>query len=150
FDHACQAKIHHQNAPGLVAHDVLRLQVAMDDAGTVRCLQGAANLLNYVHCLFGSKFLFSNQHGAQVFALHKLHGDELDAVRFTQVVNADDVAVGHFAGEQQLLLETIDDGFIFRQFGTDDFEGYGPVQFAVDGLVNRSHPALSQQGDDLI
>src|SRR2546426_7595994 len=47
---------------------------------------------------------------AQVFALDKFHGDELQAIRFRQVVNADNVPMRHLTRENQLLLETFDNG----------------------------------------
>ena len=54
FNHACQPEIHDQNAAAPIGHNVLWLQVAVDDACAVRCLQGSANLLDDVHRLFGS------------------------------------------------------------------------------------------------
>ena len=41
---ARQAEIHDDDAAGLVAHDVAGLQIAMDDAFGVRCLQSGADL----------------------------------------------------------------------------------------------------------
>ena len=88
--------------------------------------------------------------GQQVLALDVLHGDELHSVGFTQVVNADDVAVRHLMSQQQFLLEAIDDGLVASQIGPDYLQRNGAVQFEVGRLINRAHAALPENLDDLI
>ncbi len=48
----------------------------------------------------GATFAFSRMRRAQVLALDELHGDELDALGFRQVVDADHVAVRDLVGEE--------------------------------------------------
>ena len=59
----------------------------------VRRFESPADLLHDVDGLFGWQFSALMDEGAQVVALDELHGDELHAVGFAEVVDADDVAV---------------------------------------------------------
>ena len=86
----------------------------------------------------------------QVLSLDIRHGDELHSGGLAQVVNAQDVLVGNFAGQQQFLLEALLHRGVQRQAGTDQLERHGSVQFLVPGLVNRAHAALSKHAVDAI
>ena len=80
----------------------------------------------------------------QVLALDVLQGDELHALGFAEVVNADYIAVSDLSSEDKFLLEALDDGWIASQFRTNDFEGDHAVEFAVFGSVNRAHATFTQ------
>jgi hypothetical protein len=90
------------------------------------------------------------QEVAKVLPFDKLHGDELDAVGVAQVVNADDVAVGNFTGENYFLLEALQNLGITGQFGTDHFQSDGAAQFAVLCLVNGPHAAFADHLENLV
>ena len=145
-----QAEVHHRHASLAVAHDVAGLQVAVDDALAVRRLQSGAHLLDDFHGLVRRKLAPLRQQGAQVRAHQVLHGDELDAVGFADVENANDVAVGDLASGQQLLLEPRQDLGIARQVGPDHLQRDGAIEFAVLRLVNRAHAAQPQHLQDLV
>ena len=51
FERARQPKVHHQHAARLVAHDVLRLQVTMDDSHAVGRVKRLAHLPHDFHRL---------------------------------------------------------------------------------------------------
>src|SRR5208282_3172770 len=90
------------------------------------------------------------QYSAQVLAVHVFHADEADALRLTQIENADHVLVRDVAGENELLLEARQNGRIHRQFRTDDLERNQPVKFAVAGLIDGAHAALPEHSHDLV
>jgi len=52
----------------------------------------------------------------QVLALNVRHGNELHAVGFAQVVNAQNISVGNRAGEQQFVLEPQNDLSVGGEF----------------------------------
>ena len=119
---ARQAEIHDQDAAGLVAHDVLRLQIAVDDAYAVRGFQRAADLLHDVDGFFGIELFLLMNDGTKVLTLDVLHGDELHAFGFAQVVNTDDVFVRDLMGENQFLLEAVDNRLIAGELGRMTFK----------------------------
>ena len=65
----------------------------------LRCgsLERMADLLHDLHSLDGREFAALDEQAAQVLAFDELHGDELHAVGFAQVVDADNVAMRHLA-----------------------------------------------------
>ena len=76
-----------------ITHNVLRLQIAMNDAHAMRRFERAADLHHDVHSFFGSELLLFLNNAAKITALDVLHGDELHAVGITEVVNAHYVLV---------------------------------------------------------
>src|SRR5205807_9906066 len=135
FQRARQAEVHDQNAAGLVAHDVLRLQVTMNDSHAVRGFERTAHLLHDLDRFLGGELGFLVYEGAEVFTLDVLHGDELHPLGFAQVVNADYIFVGDLASEEQFLLEAVENSLIAGKIGSNDFQGYWPTQLAVHGFV---------------
>ena len=150
FESAGHAEIHDQNATGFVAHDVLRLQVAVNDANAMSGFERAADLLDDLDCFFGRKYFVLKNQRAQVFALDELHGDELNAVGVAKVIDADDVFVRDLMGKEKLLLEAGDNRGIGRKLTPNEFQGDEAVEFAVAGLVDRAHAAFAQQLQDLV
>ena len=98
----------------------------------------------------GASFFFLLHQATQVLTLDVLHGDELHALSFAQVVDPDYVLVGDLGGQQQFLLEAVNDGLVAGQIRPDHFQSHHAVQFAVSRLVNRAHSAFAQNLQDFI
>ena len=86
----------------------------------------------------------------QVAAFHERHRDVADAVRLTDVVDADDVLVGDAAGDQQLLNQP---AFRFlssvaRLADLQNLERDRNAEDAVPGLKHLSRAAGAQLSDD--
>ena len=87
---------------------------------------------------------------AQVLTRHELHGDELHAIGFRQVVDTNYISVGHLARQDELLLEALDDGGVTCQIRTNHLERYQLIHFPVSGLVNGAHAALPEEFQNFI
>src|SRR5262249_45048909 len=131
-------------------HDVLRLQVAMDNADTVGSFQRTADLDHGLDGFAWRKRLTLFDYGAQVTALNVLHGDELHTVGFAEIVNTDNVAVRDLMGKDQLLLEAIDDRGVPGKIRTDDLQCNNAIHFAVARFVNRAHTAAAESFEDFV
>jgi hypothetical protein len=114
-----QTEVHHHDSPLLVLHDVSGLQIAVDHALGVGCFEGEAYLLNNIRGLLGRKLAASMQDVNERFAVDVLHGDELDALGFAKVKDPNHIAVSHLPGEDQFLLESLDQGWITGIFLSD-------------------------------
>ena len=97
-----------------------------------------------------SKLSFCLGQGAQILTLDELHGDELDAVDFTKVENADHVFVGDLARQNQLLLEAPQYFFVQRKFGTNHFQRHEAIELQVPRLVHRAHAAFAKHLHDFV
>ncbi len=116
----------------------------------VRRLQAGADLQHDVDAFRGRELALPQQDGAQVLTLDELHGDELDAVGFVQVVDADDVLVRDLAGQHQFLLEARQDGRIAGKVGTNDLQPDDAFHFHVAGFVDCAHAAHAEHLVDLV
>src|SRR5215469_17369598 len=87
---------------------------------------------------------------SQVGAFHKLHGDELDAVRLGQIVDACNVLVRNLVCGEKFLLETSQDRWIRSHFRTNQLERHGALDPAVQGLINGTHPTFAEKLQDLV
>ena len=67
-----------------------------------------------------------------------------------EIVNPDDVAVGHFMGKDELLLETSQNLRIRRHLRANDLQGNFAIQFAVHRLVYRSHSSFTEEFENLV
>ena len=67
----------------------------------------------------GGSFCSLVDQGTQVLTLNKLHGDELHAVGFAQVVNANDILVRDLRRQEELLLESRQNRRIAGQFAAE-------------------------------
>jgi hypothetical protein len=110
----------------------------------------AANLRDNPHCLFRRKFSSFTEHGAKVAALDELHGDELETLGLSQVENANDVPVGNFASEDQLLFEAAKDFRITGEVRANQLESNEAFELRVARLVNGAHSALAEQREDFV
>ena len=147
---AGETEVHHDYASLLVAHDVLRLQVAVDDPFGMGGVERAADLLNHGNRFFRRVLAILAKHGAHIFAIDVFHGDEANAVGFAQVVNANYIFMRDIARKNQFLFETLQDGRIGGQFGANYFERDQSVEFAVTRLVDSAHATLSEHAQDLV
>src|SRR5512132_2102877 len=90
------------------------------------------------------------KNAAQIFALNELHGDDLRSLGFSEIKNSHHVFVSYVAGENEFLLEPLQDARIRSQFGPDDLQRNRAVEFLIAGLVNRAHTTLSENFQNLV
>ena len=133
-----------------VAHDVLRLQIAMNHAFGMGRVQCTAYLLNDRNGVFGRELSVAAQDGPQILAVDVLHADETNPIRFAQVKNADDIFMRDVARENELLLEAQQDRGVRRQFRTNHLQRDQTIQFTVARFVDGTHAALSQDAQNFV
>ena len=122
----------------------------MDHANGVGGLKCTAYLLHDLDCFFGGQFGSLMDQGTQVLALDEFHGDELHAVGFAEVIDPHHVLVRDLGGEDELLLEAIDDGLTTGQVGANYFQRNRAVQFNVQRLVDGAHAAHAEYIEYLV
>lgn len=85
----------------------------------------------------------------QVRAVHELHDEVVQPVGLPKIEDGDDVLVAQFGQRAGFAREA----FGKRRIGTDlrrqDLYRHQPIQPRLARLVNRTHPAFTQQLDDL-
>ena len=100
-------EVHHLEKPGRIHQQVLRLDVAVDDALLVRHLERAAELLpDRERGRHGQPARLADQR-RDGGAVHVLHRDVVDPVHLAEIVGPHHVAVGDPPRQPELLLEAL-------------------------------------------
>ena len=130
FERTRDAEIHDVDAAILVGHHILGFQVAVHDSRGMRGFESRGDLQDDGNGFVGGELPFFVDQALEVTSLDILHGDELDALRLPEIENADDVAMGDFAREDQFLLEPAKDFGMAGELGTNQFERDQALEFA--------------------
>src|SRR5580692_11017989 len=133
------------NAPVCVMPDVLRFEVAVDDASGVSGIERQANLTNNFDGAIGGKFPVVDQDASQVGTFDEFHGDELHTIGFRHIVNANHVFVRDLMRSEQFLLEARKNRGIRGQFGTNQLQRNGTFYVAIKRFVYGTHPAFAEK-----
>ena len=97
--------------------------------GGIQCVRG---LEAYINNVGGGESVTFRSRG-KVGAIHVLHGDEMDAVRLTNLVDVSDVRVVDGGCRFRLTEETRPALLALRKLWGKDLEGHRPVE-----LVSRA------------
>src|SRR5437016_848397 len=116
----------------------------------MRGVESPADLLHDTHSFDRGKFSPFPQQRFQIAALDIFHGEKLHPIGLAKVVDPDHVLVRNLPRQDQFLLEALENRRGVREFRTNDFQSDQAIEFAVLGLVNRSHATFAQQMKDLV
>ena len=132
--------------------DVVRLEIAMDDAAVVRLLEGAADLTqDQIHSLRKQRAVLQDL--SERLAAQKLHGDEqIPVVGLPEVEELDGVGVLELSDRAALALEPLRVLIARRDIGEQDLDRDLAADSAQDllGQIDPAHTALGDQAVDLV
>src|SRR5581483_2440212 len=144
-----QAEVQHLSLPARRNENVCRLDVAVDYAGGMRCIQGIGNLdrkrQNRVQ-LQGP----ASDAVLERTAFQKLHGNEVLAVVTADVVNGADVRMVERRSRPRFALKALQRLWIASQRIRKEFQSDVAPKAAVLRLVDHAHAAAAQLRDDVI
>ncbi len=147
-----QAEVHHPGADvaRVVArrHDVLGLDVAVDDAAGVAVVERLGDLRPDVEDVAEAQRAFA-QERPQVRAGQDRHDEEESPFIPAEVVDRDDAGVVHLGDDLGLALEALL-GVLREVPGRDELDGHLAVQDGILRSVDDAHPAAPQLGEDLV
>ena len=128
--------------------EVGRLDVAVNDPLLVGQGQSAGSLDDQAACFLRIQaFLFVNVL-VKVFALDKLHGENVRAAEGVEPVERDDVLVTELGSVPGFLVEACQHLRPLGQLGRQDFQGDLAAELAVARAVDGSHAAGADTFDD--
>ena len=131
-----------------VDEQVLRLDVAMDDAVIVGALQRLADGRHDAERLLRRE-AFGLQELAQIHAIDELHEQKVEAARLPEVMHADDVRVIQRGERMGLLFKPCRKLRIIRPLRCEQFQRDEAVQRFLPRLVNHAHAATTEAFEDL-
>lgn len=131
-------------------HDVLRLNVPVDDAMGVRVLQCLADLRGVVQRLDGAEYTMLRHALLERLAFDKLHDDILRLPAVADIVDRDDIRLREHGDSVRLRLKAIFQLSVRRHFIAQDLDGDIAVQLVAHGLVDDRHTAAADDLQDLV
>ncbi len=138
---ARDAEVHDLHVAVGLHHDVLRLDVAVDDVQIVRHGEGLAHLradLGDLALVDGAALVDGR---LQVGSAHELHDDVVGAVVLAPVVHVHDVGALQVGGGGGLLLEALGEVGVGGVLGQHDLHGDQTAQHVVLRAVHLGHAA---------
>src|SRR5262249_27495861 len=132
--------------------EVFRLEVAMNDAGSVRLVERARDLTEQLDHLGGVEPLPLTKDGGEILAAQKLHHEEGRARLAVDagVERLDDVLALDVGGDRSLQAKARLHLAVRDDARKHDLERAPPSRLAVGDLVDRPHSAGLQAADDLV
>jgi hypothetical protein len=145
--HPCQAEVEHLDVAVRAHHHVLRLDVAVYDAGGVRAREGQGDLTGDLGDHLQRDALL--HHRPERAAVHQLLNDVVIAGRRSpRFVNGDDVGVIEGGRGARLAKEPLDGGRPSGAAGRQNLDRDLAAQASVDPSIDFTHAAAPEQRVD--
>ena len=142
-------EVHDLGVPLFIHHDVLGLEVPVDDAQVVGLGQPFADLLGDGDRSAGRQRPGLLDQPLEVLPRHILHRDEQLLAVLVELVHPADVLVGDPAGQLDLVPEAVNRLLVEGDIGVENLEGDLLADFLIVGAVDDAHPAGAQLLDEL-
>lgn len=136
--------------PAVFAHkDVVRFQIAVDDAVLVRCRQPLRHLDGYIQrpARWQSP---TRQPRPQRFALQQFRNQIGHAILCAHVINRQQVGVVQGAGGPRFLLEAPQAFAVGGKIRRQDFEGNFTFQAGIERAIDFAHASRPQEAENFI
>ena len=135
--------------PALSDEDIARLDVTVNDAFGMSCIQGVGHLDRQAQQDFRLDRPAGNAM-LQGHAIQKFHGDEGIAGVFADVVNSADIGMIKCGRRLSLALKAVQGLGIAGDFIRKELQSHEPVQPRVFRFVDDAHPATTELFDDAV
>ena len=145
-EHAAEAEVGDLDDVALAEQHVLRLDVAVDDAVSVRVRERAEHRADDAQRLGRRQRAFA-QNLAQAAPLDVFHDEERTAVDLAAVDDGDDVGVRELAQHVGLAVEALEKLRVLREVRGEHLERDRAAERELRGAVHRAHAAAA---DDLL
>ena len=132
------------SAGACLEEDVVRLDVTMDDASTVRIGQRPRDLAQHACGVGGWQWPTRAESLAKRLALHVAHDEEDEAARFTYAMNGDDVGVRESSGRASLTNKAFARLVCEGQVRRKHLDGDVAIQLHIAREIDHAHPAPAE------
>ena len=137
-------------AGAALEQDVLRLEVAVDDALAVRVVQRERKVVQNAPRVFGRETLLRAQSLGERFAVHVLHDDVDEVLRFAERVHGDDVGMAEPCRHPCLTTEPLAMLVRRRELVTQHLDRDQSMEGDVAREKDDPHAAAAELAHDLV
>ncbi len=144
----CEAEVEELRS-GLRQHDVPRLQISMDDAGTMGFVERVCDLHGVPQREVEGKCA-SAESIRERLAFQIPHDQEVDAIVMTDVMERADVRMIEVRDGARFALEPLAERRVGRELFGEHLDGDNTIQSGVAGLLDLAHPARAERRYHLV
>ena len=145
----CQPKIEHLDGPVLAHLDIRGLQIPVDHPRLMRRFEGLGDLLRYWQRLVQGDRPLRDPVG-EGRAFDQLQHQCPRPLGFLDAVDGGDVRVVEAGEDLGLPREPGEPIWISREGVGEDLQGDLAIELRVGGLPDLAHPALAEEGGDVV
>ncbi len=136
--------------PELIEHDVVGLDIAVDDAPLVGVSQRAPHVAEQLPDLSRLKLLPLGKHPRQRTAAQQLHHEIDDAAALSDAIDLDDVGVLETGGSPGFAGESLDEFGVKGERKWQDLDRNLAFEVSVAGPIDDRHPAAPEFLEELV
>jgi hypothetical protein len=145
---SCQPEVEDLGVAVLTDHDVLGLQVTVDDTGVVGHRERLRDLDDHAEGGLQGRFIL--QPFPERSPLDDLHDDTAQLTGFHDVMDGDDVGMVQSRGRLRFSLEAVHRNGMLEGGLRQELHGHASPETRILRLVDRTHPAFAEFGGDLV
>src|SRR6185503_10044576 len=123
---------------------VAGLNVAMDNAHPMSGADAEQSLAEERNRFLSRQRAAAMDHLLKGLAFDILHDHDGIALKYKEGVECGDIGVVEICLRASFGAKTLDDGWIARQIGVQDFDGDGAVEVGFESAVDDAHAALAK------
>src|SRR5262249_19601139 len=142
-----QAEVHETHAVAAVHEDVVRFDIAMNNAAFMRMLQGVADLRRKVEDIARRDGVPGNQ-VPQAGSFDILHHQIIQIVDLAKIKDPDDIGMHEFGQRSGFADEALLSVCVLSEFWTYDLDGDVPIQERLPALVDDAHASVTENFTD--
>src|SRR5262249_31369182 len=131
-----------------VQHDVLRFDVAVDDAESMRVLESGTELFHQPNLAADRQRCLPLHDGVECFSFDVFHRDERLVVVLADIEDGDNVGMLEAAGRSGLADETLAELFVVELL-LEQLDRHQPIDTWIARQQNLAHPALGEPPEHL-
>ena len=143
------SKVQHLHDAGFVQHEVVRLDVEVDDAGAMRVGQAGARAFDQLEPPAQRERGPAPDQASERLPRHVLHRDVRPAVVLTGVEDGDDVRVPEPPGGARLLHQPSSSDVVI-QLASNELDRNLAIEDRVASQIHLRHAAAAEEADHLI
>src|SRR5262249_25594192 len=135
---------------GAIDHEILRLEIAINDALYVSFSQGSADFESEAKRCLKIEASHSFQQISQRLSLDEFHRDVWNLIGKIDLINSAHILVRDLPSQLEFVFETFGRGIVVDKIGFQELQGDDFIRLTISSLVDDTHSASTRLAEHLV